>query len=366
MYKTATKYLFFAFFILLRSLPGTAQNDGYRYYGVEYSYGGILRHSDELPAIGQKRINGLTLTIGKLHTSKNKWLQCFCYPYIGAGIAVYDHGDPDVLGQSINPFLFAAPYSNSDGKLHFIPRGGAGFSYVTKTYEEKNNPQNIFFSTKLSFFLQLHLSLRYDITPKLQWQSSLSYNHISNGGLKQPNKGMNFITVNSGFNYYIHEPDIPGYSTDPNFFKDKKRWQYGATCFYSMKVANKTNNFERENCPIYGCNLTLGYFIPKFSYLNLGIEYIADTYIRNLLNRNQIDKDFQRLAIITGHTANFGKLSFVTDLGWYIYSPYKAMDPVYQHYRLTYNFGKKWFLGVGLKAHRHVAELMMINTGITL
>lgn len=340
--------------------------DAYLYSGIEYSYGGILRHSDELPGIGKKRINGLTLTLARLHTSESKWKQCFCYPLIGGGIAAYDFGDKKVLGQSINPFLFVAPYTNPTGRLHFVPRGAAGFSYVTKKYDAQHNPENIFFSTRISFFLQLHLTLRYDISKNLQWHSSVSYNHISNGGLKQPNKGMNFITANAGVNYFIHEPQIPDYEINMEQFEDKKRWKYNVTCFYSLKVAEKKAEYDRENCPIYGCNFTIGYFIPRFSNLNFGVEYIADTYIRNQLNRQKIDQDYQRLAILTGHTARFGKLSFVTDLGWYIYSPYKAMDPLYQHYRLTYHLGNYFYVGFGLKAHRHVADLMMINTGITL
>ncbi len=362
----STRYLLVKCLLILLSHYGLAQNDSHTYYGAEYSYGGILRHSDELPTIGQKRINGITLTMGQLHISKNKWEQCFCFPLIGGGLAAFDLGDKDVLGQSINPFLFVAPYTNPKGKLHIIPRGGAGLSYVTRKYDAQNNTENIFFSTHISFFLQLHLSLRYDITNKIQWQGSVSYNHISNGGIKQPNKGMNFVTANTGLNYFINKPLTPDYEVSKTHFEDKKRWQYSFTSFYSIKVASKTAEFNRKNCPIYGSNLEVHYFLPRFSYINAGIEYTADTYLRNQLMRQNKEKDFQRVALLIGHTARFGNLSFITDLGFYIYSPAKPMDPVYQHYRLTYHVKKYFFLGIGLKAHRHVADLMMINAGFSI
>jgi hypothetical protein len=35
----------------------------------------------------------------------------------------------------------------------------------------------------------------------------LRYNHISNGGIKKPNKGMNFPMVTIGLNRYLSQPN---------------------------------------------------------------------------------------------------------------------------------------------------------------
>jgi hypothetical protein len=37
---------------------------------------------------------------------------------------------------------------------------------------------------------------------------SAQYNHISNGGIKEPNKGLNYPTVAGGFHYYLEAPSF--------------------------------------------------------------------------------------------------------------------------------------------------------------
>ncbi|MFO7864270.1 MAG: acyloxyacyl hydrolase [Salinivirgaceae bacterium] len=353
-------YLAFIFVVLYT--VALAQ-DKYPVFGASYSYGGILRHSNELPEIRENRVRGFTVTAARFHTSKQKWEQCYCYPLIGAGVAAYDFGDPQVLGNSINPFLFVAPKIFPNGRLYFVPRGGAGMSYVSKVYDANSNPENTFFSSHLSFFLQMDISVRYQITKQLSGEGSVSYNHISNGGIKQPNKGMNFITANVGLNYYLTAPQIPRYTVDRTSEKNEK-WRGLATSFFSLKVAKPEEGYNRKNGAIFGANIKLGYSVPRFSLFTAGVEYVADMYLQEQLMRAGEDVDFQRIALLLGHAATFGRLSFITDLGIYVYSPAKAPDPVYQHYALTYRFGRYLFAGVGLKAHRHVAELMLINSGV--
>jgi hypothetical protein len=248
----------------------------------------------------------------------------------------------------------------------FIPRFGGGLSYVSQVYDEIENPNNTFFSSHISGFLQLNLSLRFDLAKNFQISSSFSYNHISNGGLKQPNKGMNFITAEFGLNYFIKKPIFPDYKLASNTTNEIDRWRYRINTSYTLKVAQKENDFERKNTSVIGLMTTAGYFIPRFSIIEGGFEFISDGYIKEQLNRQTENKDYKRFAVIVGHTAKFGRLGFSTLLGVYVYSPVGAMDPVYQRYQLTYDFSKRVYAGVGLKAHRQVAELMLINVGVRL
>jgi hypothetical protein len=332
----------------------------------EYNYGGILCHSNELPSISSNQIHGFTLNYDRIPISKEKWEQCYCFPQITYGLAYYNFGDPQILGYSLNSFMAVAPYLNPRGKLHFVPRFAGGLSYVSQVYDEVNNPDNNFFSSHISGFLQLDLSLRYNISNHFLIKSGMSYNHISNGGLKQPNKGMNFITANLGLSYVFSDKNFPDYQVDAKNFDLSKRWYYTFSGSYTLKVAQKENGFKRKNTSVTGILATAGYFVPRFSVLQGGVEFISDGYLKEQLNRQLIIKDHNRFALIVGHTARFGKLSLATLLGVYVYSPYEAMDPVYQRYLLTYDIWGNLFAGVGLKAHRHVAELMMVNIGVRL
>ena len=357
--------MFFGIVFLSKVAIGQ-QNNVYNSFGIDYNYGGILKHSSELPSIGSNRINGFTINYSRIPTAKSKWDQCFCFPEISYGLAYYNFGDPEMLGYSLNPFMSVAPYLNPHGRLHFLPRFAAGLSYVSEVYDVAKNPENNFFSSHISGFLQASFSLKYGISDHFQLSSSFSYNHISNGGLKQPNKGMNFLTADVGLKYSISKMAFPSYTSADKRVEDKKRWRYRINTSYTLKVAQKQDLFDRKNTSVIGFMTTAGYFIPRFSIVEAGFEFIADGYLKEQLYRMGTSKDYKRFSLIAGHTAKFGRLGFSTLLGVYLYSPYKAVDPVYQRYQLTYDISSKLYFGVGLKAHRHVAELMLVSLGVRL
>jgi len=78
-----------------------------------------------------------------------------------------------------------------------------GLSYLDNVYDERSNPENLFFSSEISGILLLNLTYNYLIKEQYQLNFSINYNHISNAGLKMPNKGMNFPTVSLGMDYIL-------------------------------------------------------------------------------------------------------------------------------------------------------------------
>ena len=74
--------------------------------------------------------------------------------------------------------------------------------------------------------------------------------------------------------------------------------------------------------------------------------------------------DHRNGAILIGHELIIGKIIFAQLLGIYVYKPYKGDDdPVYQRYRLRYQFTNHMFAGITLKAHRHVAHIFDVRFG---
>ena len=103
--------------------------------------------------------------------------------------------NPDVLGSAFELTFFAEPIITHRRNFMFSIRGGTGISYHTKYYDKLENPSNLFFSTRFAFPLFIGARFKYRIADHTYITLSGCYNHISNGGFKQPNKGMNFPTT---------------------------------------------------------------------------------------------------------------------------------------------------------------------------
>ncbi|MEA3461122.1 MAG: acyloxyacyl hydrolase, partial [Bacteroidota bacterium] len=103
--------------------------------------------------------------------------------------------------------------------------------------------------------------------------------------------------------------------------------------------------------------------------LNVGTELVSDFSEKERIRREYFNDpasapDHNRAAILLGLDILFGRITFVHQWGIYYYAPYPAMNPVYQRYGLNLRFTDRFYLGINIKAHGHVADLMDVRLGI--
>ena len=60
------------------------------------------------------------------------------------------------------------------------------------------------------------------------------------------------------------------------------------------------------------------------------------------------------------------RVSFETQIGYYVYHPYKSELPYYDRIGMKYYLSNKIFTGVSLKTHGFLAEAMELVVGIRL
>ena len=150
------------------------------------------------------------------------------------------------------------------------------------------------------------------------------------------------------------------------FDANKKIWKLKGEVFSSIKVQNKTEEFEEKACFAYGIAAFANKRIGKFSALNFGAEFIDDTYVKEEIRRARLNEDHKRAFAFIGHDLIFGKINFTINFGFYFYSPYAAKDPYNQKYILQYNFNERLYAGGFMLAHGDAAEIMGFNIGYAI
>jgi hypothetical protein len=284
-----------------------------------------------------------------------------CYSYSGWAIDFINFNHPQI-GHSFNVWYYFEPLFKFQKRLGYGIRTGTGISYLSEIYDEQTNPENKFFASHLAFLLMLEFKVKYKLTKKMELTASICYNHISNGGIKQPNYGMNFPTLTIGADFHLNPINLqPIQKTKIN--KSEKIWQIRLELLASVKVREKTEEFKEKACFVYGISSLTNKRLTKFSAINFGLELIADTYDKEGLIRAGVVSDYKRAAGIIGHELIFGQTSLTLNFGIYFYCPNKAKDPFYQKYMLQYKFNKHIYAGVYLLAHGEAADSMGFNLG---
>ena len=334
--------------------------------GIRGHYGFIIPHSKAISDIANSNPWGIEADLAWHLMREKVWKYCYCFPRAGLSLNYINFSLPDVLGHSVALYPYIEPYIRPHRKFSISFRFGIGPAVVTRVYDADSNPDNFFFSNHLSFIAMLNAALNYRLGNRLSTRVAFNYNHISNGGLDQPNVGMNFPTLNAGMDYSLSPVCFPERARDTMqvLYADKTWWD-----IYLLGSRKNVNNGEEDHYAVLGAGVYYNYLLLRVLALNAGTELISDLSEKERIRREYIHDpesapDHLRAAVLLGLDLIFGRITFVHQWGFYYYAPYPAKSSVYQRYGLNLRFTERFYLGVNIKAHGHVADIMDVRLGV--
>lgn len=170
-------------------------------YGLRAHYSYLFVHVKDLLPDDNYFPRGVEASVSKMLLGKKAWDQCNCYPKTGLILTFFDYDNPKVLGQGYSASWFIEPVFKAYNRISLSTRGAIGLAILSKPYHPEKNPQNQAYSMYLSGYLLLNVGVNWRMNDKWLWNFSLNANHNSNGGIKDPNKGLNFPSLSLGFDY---------------------------------------------------------------------------------------------------------------------------------------------------------------------
>ncbi len=330
--------------------------------GIRSHLAFVLIHSKSVRSIRNSYPVGFGIDLKKRYTSKRARQACNCYPMIGFSLTYWDFNNPQILGHGLSALFFVEPFFGFKRKVNLSLRAGFGLSYLSNPYDEIENPNNLSYSTHLGFPLLLSLNLNYQLNPKINLNIGANYNHISNGGVKFPNKGINYPSVDIGIDYYIK----PATFTDFGRLDWKKdtvrRRRHDVSVLLSLTSIEP--NIEARYA-VYGGSYNFSYRIARISALNAGCEWVADKSLQKQISRDSLDVDYKRGSLLLGHEFLLGRFVFSQQIGIYLYDQIKRNGLIYQRYGLIFLINRRFHLGFNLKTHGHIADFMDFRFGIS-
>ncbi len=329
-------------------------------------YGFIIPHSRAIAEISNSNPWGIEADLSWHLMRERIWKHCYCYPRTGFSLNYYNFNFPEVLGHSVAIYPYIEPFIRPQNKFNVSFRFGIGPAWVSKIYDAETNPDNFFFSSRLSFIVVLNAALNYRINSRLSTRAAFNFNHISNGGIRQPNTGMNFPTVNAGIDYSFTDVSFPCRTKDTVQSKHARKSWWDAYVLGTMKNVEAGENM---NYAVIGAGIYYNYRSGRNLALNAGMEWISDFSEKERIRREYLSDpgsapDHNRAAVLLGFDLLFGRITFVYQWGIYYYAPYRARSWGYQRYGLNLKFKERFYAGINIKAHAHVADLMDARLGI--
>jgi len=336
------------------------------YAGLSAFAGKIIPHDDTLKPITNSLVKGVRAysalqKIEGFNSDLNN-----SHFVLGISTIYINLGDIDRLGKAygVQPTLNWKIYNK--GRFNVEMNAGLGISYLTKTFSNNFNPENVAISTHLNYWGMISLNTTYSISNQISIGLGLETHHFSNGAIRKPNYGLNIIASSINVTYYFKALSFKPISFNPNSNKFvpgtllisigtgiKETGGAGGPKYYPVSFTIQNNTWSKG--------------FKAFGY-GINITYDKSTRFHKRaknLNYSSPNDDIQTGLFFAG-TLTLDKLSFYTHLGAYLYNPNPRLPWHYQKFGIRYNFFKNLFFQCELKTHLNSADHVGIGLGITI
>lgn len=320
--------------------------------GVQHGF--IFPHSVDVQNTSGARPTGIETILSWQSNDSANFSLCHCYPRQGLMISYYDY-DVDLLGKSATAAYFLEPTYRISKSVLFSLKGAAGLSYLSNPYDSITNPGNQSYSTHLSVYLLVGVGVWVKLSKNWWLNPSINYQHISNGGMRQPNKGINWPTAGIALSYQPNPSSFyTGVRTMEKFWRNYSA-RYDFTLLGTM---NRGYNAVGNRKRFFGGGFAFqaGKQVGKLSMITVGAEIYFDGKLQDKLDRDGVNASAVKSGLLFGHEFLLGKFQFSQRLGMYIFDQTPYYDRIFHRWGINYQFNRHFSMGVNLLAHRHVAE----------
>lgn len=320
------------------------------FYSLSAYYGFFHVHTSKLSTYKGVNPIGVEFEISQLLLTDKAKNSFGFYPKwsVALNYVNFEHRD---LGYSIYGVGYFEPFIKIHGRWRFSAKIGTGIAFVSQSYHPISNPMNKAYSTKIAFPLVGGLSAYYCVSDYWSVKSIYSFRHISNGGVKEPNLGVNY-TVFSIAAEYTGDSYTLNILNELGVYEQRKRQEL--IIWYSTKRDTVFSDNRQVVMISYNRSFKGGR-INAFTLAGM-IEYQQLFYFNNVL-------DQWSLAPLIGNEFILGRVRFGQQLGIYLLQGKKANNLLFQQYYLRYLIGSHLTTGVNLKVHGRVADHLTVQLG---
>jgi hypothetical protein len=327
--------------------------------GINAQYGMILVHSVKIQNTAGARPRGIQLEATWQKIGQQTWDNCYCYPHMGFSLTWFDYNNK-ILGQGVSTSYFIEPSFRLYRGFEISLKGQLGLSWLSNPYDKDANPNNMSYSLPVTGYVGVGLGTYISIGEKVRLKIFGNYLHVSNGGIRDPNKGIDWPTVGIGLNYVFNPTKIPvREKTTGRNFKGKKP-RIDVFGFATVRLAEIG---EKRQYLIYGAGATISKQVGILSAITGGVEWHDDEAERELQRRhNRSDLDYRFAGIAVGHEFLLGKFIFSQQLGTYLYKNTPDFPNYYHRWGLVFRSSQHFSYGVNLKAYSHHVHFLDFRT----
>jgi hypothetical protein len=358
LFKTRFYHIVLGIFLVLqhRAQNGITGYPGWQIKPV-VNQGFILVHRISIGHLVKGYPTNYELNISKPTLGNKLWHLENNKPDLGITLQCLDFKNPSQLGYA----LTAAPYvelplqaQNKASRL--ILRLCFGATYITKKFDIGNNHKNIAIGSHVNAFVQFKWFWHWQLSKYLRLEPGLAFTHASNGKAKNPNLGMNVVSVNLGANILLPSrkpvPEVVKIDSSTRVRSKHEIMTFAAVGFNQRAIAT-------PGLRAYVVSFAYQRNVRNTHKFSAGLDFFYDENYQfdyeKAFERSPRGFDRMRLSARLGYSYNVGRISFPVEMGYYVFQKTAPDGQVVSRLGVRYYGSNGLIVHVGLRTHFAVA-----------
>lgn len=317
-------------------------------------HGGFLfAHHPDMRHLVTRHLHGFELNYQRRFSGKKEWHHTYNIPAWGITGLFIPNINP-VVGSAAAVFPYYYLPLTADRRVQLNLKIGAGLGLLSKRYDRIENHKNNAISTRLNAAIQLGLDLRVKILSRLHWETGLFITHFSNGAVRMPNLGLNFITLSSGMSYRLAAEQGPR-AKSVNFVRNKNiRWSIFAGAGIKQSKVGQGNVLPAITVQLLGEKR----LSRKFS-LGAGAELNYNKALPLVYEaKNKVAGPATPLrgGLLLSTAFHFGRMDVYAQVGGYVLDPLLLDGRIFNRFGIRHEVSHRLKVNLSLRTHYAKAD----------
>ena len=334
---------------------------------IRYQHGGFLPSGDSgVQYIEKNPFDAIDVRYGLIGYGRKKWHQLHHYPTFGLGVTKFFFRTKDnLLGNPFATYLFFNESLAQFKKSKLAYDFDVGLSYGWKPYDPQSNPDQKVIGSSLNFIFMLGLQYEFKLNDRLEGSIGGNLNHMSNGRIRSPNRGVNQYAANVSLRYRIAPLKSKKRNGDLDFSPPTNIYHSIDTFrsmleFYTVGSAGIVTTFKNINNQIYYLASSLTVDVARhYRYnakLGAGLDLFYDAslkedYESQYPSGNVPSRLFYWPGVHVSHEYMVYRWTLITQAGLNLRVP-KNKGIWYARFGLRYDVSKSIFLRASVRLYQ--------------
>ncbi|HEY0058564.1 MAG TPA: acyloxyacyl hydrolase [Flavisolibacter sp.] len=328
---------------------------------VQQHFGSFVTNAPKATYVRDSYSSFTEIAILRQTDGSEQWHKGSNYPRAGLGLMFGNVGSKQYVGKAISLYPFVSFPMVRGKHLTSLFKLGTGISAIEKPYDVKTNHKNTLIGSRFNNYIHVALENEFRISRPLRFQAGVSFAHISNGNIKLPNYGLNFLLLSAGLRYVFSE----------RLVKDTAKRAFTRGINYRLLLSAGAKQTPWIQSPRYVVGILSTQLVRTLtpaSAFGGGVDFFLDPSLTR--DPSGFSKERQKIKNLQAGLHAFyertvGRVTIPVQAGIYVFHG-EDTKRFYQTIGLRYQLSPQLLLFYHLKTHGGKADFLHFGLGYTL